>query len=182
MIACFFSTRYDMAMRYLFAILVLLCPFAIAAAHTSDERYADGYVVDLSTAPVAPWVGETIGMDVTFRDPKTQLATTSVVEASWEFVALMRANGKPQEVVFTKDAIPVANGGFNMSHTFSEEGTYDLHLTFKDKEGNTHVVGFRKQIRNGVQAQGMTPTLFVVTLMIVGIGMFLAGRLSTKRT
>lgn len=161
----------------------LLVPL-FAFAHTSDERYVDGYVVDLSTAPVAPWVGEKVGMDVTFRDPFSELATSTVVSATWEFDALMRASGKPAEIVYQSDTIPVVNGGFNMSHVFVEEGTYDLHLSFVDSSGKTHLTGFRKQVRNGSLPdgqKGMTPAMFLGAMLIVGLGMFMAGRLSVKK-
>ena len=114
--------------------LALLLP-TVSIAHTSDERYVDGYVVDLSTAPVAPWVGEKTGMSFVFIDPQTMKATTTVVSASLVFDALMRANKKPPEVIYTSQQFSVVNGGFVTDYVFNEEGTYDMHINFTDASG-----------------------------------------------
>ena len=147
-------------------------------AHTSDERYVDGYVVDLSTAPVAPWVGEKVGMSFVFLDPHTFRATTTVVSATLTIDATFRANRKPQEVVYTAPLV-VENSGIITSYVFTEEGTYDMHLAFTDTTGDTHVAGFRKQVRSGgaPTASGVTPLLFFVTTLFVGVLCFIAGRL-----
>lgn len=164
------------------AWLCLMALPAIAAAHTSDERYVDGYVVDLSTAPVAPWVGEKMGMSFVFLDPHTFRATTTVVSATLTIDATFRANRKPQETIYTSPLV-VENSGITTSYTFTEEGTYDMHLSFVDTQGKTHEAGFRKQVRNssteGAQ-RTITPLLFFTTALIVGALGFVIGRLWKK--
>lgn len=166
---------------FLLLLSLLILP-VIGAAHTSDERYVDGYVVDLSTAPVAPWVGEKVGMSFVFLDPHTFRATTTVVSATLSIDATFRANRKPQEVIYTAD-LPVENSGITTSYTFTEEGTYDMHLTFTDTQGKTHVAGFRKQVRDGntgTSAPGVTAPLFFLTILVVGVLCFVAGKLWKK--
>lgn len=159
-----------------FFVLVIV-PFC-AAAHTSDQRYVDGYIVDLSTAPVAPWVGEKVGLSFVFRDPATGLATTSVGTASISIDALMRANKKPPEVIYESGVFPVANSGFVSDYVFLEEGTYDMHLSFIDTSGITHVTGFRKQVRASDASSGAAWfSLLLVTVLITSILSFVAGRL-----
>lgn len=163
-----------------FALLIL--PTA-TLAHTSDERYVDGYVVDLSTAPIAPWVGEKMGMSFVFLDPATLRATTTVTNATLEIDALFRANGKPQEVIYTSSAFTVKDSGIATSYVFNEEGTYDFHLTFTDTGGKTHVAGYRKQVRSGapLSAPGASPEIFFTTLILIAILSFIAGRLWNKK-
>lgn len=166
---------------FLLLLSLLILP-VIGAAHTSDERYVDGYVVDLSTAPVAPWVGEKVGMSFVFLDPHTFRATTTVVSATLSIDATFRANRKPQEVIYAAD-LPVENSGITTSYTFTEEGTYDMHLTFTDTQGKTHVAGFRKQVRDGntgTSAPGVTAPLFFLTILVVGVLCFVAGKLWKK--
>jgi hypothetical protein len=153
----------------------------MAMAHTSDERYVDGYVVDLSTAPVAPWVGEKMGMSFVFLDPHTFRATTTVVSATLSIDATFRTNRKPQETIYASPLV-VENSGITTSYTFAEEGTYDMHLSFVDTQGKTHEAGFRKQVRSG-STEGtptVTPALFFLTIFIVGAFCFVAGRLWKK--
>ncbi len=154
----------------------------ILIAHTSDERYVDGYVVDLSTAPIAPWVGEKMGMSFVFIDPNTLHATTTVTSATLEIDALFRANGKPQEVIYTSPMFPVKDSGITTSYIFNEEGTYDIHLTFTDTKGVAHVAGYRKQVRSSMplSAPGATPLVFFTTMMLIAILSFIAGRLWKK--
>jgi hypothetical protein len=171
-------------MKHLSLILLFaLSPF-VAIAHTSDERYVDGFIVDLSTAPVAPWVGEKVGMSFVFRDPTSGGSTTTVVSATFSIDALMRTGNKRQEVIFESGQFAVENGGFATSYAFSEEGTYDIHLTFVDKEGNEHLAGFRKQVRSGVPSapRNIDALSFFLTISMVGILAFWAGRISTKKS
>ncbi len=151
-------------------------------AHTSDQRYADGYIIDLSTAPVAPWVGEKTGMSFVFRDPFTGVATSSVKSASFSIDALMRKNKKSPEIVFESHTFTIDRGGFVTNYTFTEEGTYDMHLTFVDTSGISHVAGFRKQIRDGgMKTQApISPEVFFGAVFLISILGFTAGRLSKK--
>lgn len=164
----------------LIACTIFLAP-SLLLAHTSDERYVDGYVVDLSTAPVAPWVGEKVGMSFVFLDPHTFRATTTVVSATLTIDATFRANRKPQETIYSAPLI-VTNSGIITDYTFAEEGTYDMHLSFVDESGETHVAGFRKQVRDGAAPArgGMTPALFFATTLMIGAVGFTAGRLWKK--
>lgn len=151
-------------------------------SHTSDQRYADGYIIDLSTAPVAPWVGEKTGMSFTFRDPYTGIATSSVKSASLSIDVLMRPNKKRSETVFQSKQFDIDRGGFVTDYVFTEEGTYDMHLTFIDTLGISHVAGFRKQVRDGGTKEGSPISLFiffgvVLSTFILGFG---AGKLSKK--
>ena len=152
----------------------------VVLAHTSDQRYKDGYIIDLSTAPVAPWVGEKTGMSFTFRDPFTGIATTSVKSASITIDALMRVNNKKQEVIFESQKFMIDRGGFVTDYIFTEEGTYDMHLTFTDMNGITHATGFRKQIRDGSATAPISPIAFFAGVLTIGIFGFSAGRLSKK--
>lgn len=167
----------------LFLFIALLVTPQFLLAHTSDERYVDGYVVDLSTAPIAPWAGEKVGMSFVFLDPFTLRATTTVAKATITIDATFRTNRKSQEVIYQSEVIPVKDSGIISSYTFTEEGTYDIHLTFTDTTGNTHVAGFRKQVRMGVpiQAPGVGATLFFMSIGIIAILAFLAGRLWSKK-
>lgn len=169
-------------MRHLFVALCLVFP-VLTVAHTSDERYVDGYIVDLGTAPVAPWVGEKMGMNFTFRDPLSGRATTSVLSARMEFDALMRVNKKPPETTFRSDVYRVTDGGFATDYTFLEEGTYDIHLTFTDTNGGEHLAGFRKQIRSGdaLSGPGVGPLEFFGAIGAVALLAFLAGRYSSRQ-
>lgn len=165
-------------------LLVSLTFPNLTLAHTSDERYVDGYVVDLSTAPIAPWVGEKMGMSFSFLDPFTFRATTTVVgSATLEIDAVFRANGKRQATVYTSPLLEVVDSGIMTSYIFTEEGTYDLHLTFTDSSGKTHAAGFRKQVRLGepLPPRGATPFVFFSTLILIGVLTFIAGRLSRKK-
>ncbi len=168
-------------MKY-FIVAVLFLPF-LAGAHTSDQRYVDGYIVDLSTAPVAPWPNEKVGMSFVFRDPATGLATTTVATARISIDVLMRPNNKLQEIVFDSSQFLVENGGFVTSYVFSEEGTYDLHLSFVDTAGKEHLTGFRKQVRGGnpPSAQEIEPIIFFVTVITTSILGFFAGRFSVTK-
>lgn len=165
----------------LIVILFVGAPMTLAA-HTSDERYVDGYVVDLSTAPVAPWVGEKVGMSFVFLDPFTFRATTTVTDATLSIDATFRTKKKLQEVIYTSPVWNVVNSGIITDYTFTEEGTYDLHLTFTDTSGKTHVAGFRKQVRDGAlpKTPGVTPILFFSTIAAIGALTFVAGRLWNK--
>lgn len=170
-------------MRYLLFILLLWFFPYMVAAHTSDQRYQDGYIVDLSTAPVAPWVGEKVGMSFVFRDPMSGLATTSVVSASYSIDALMREKSKVQETVFQSATFPVTTGGFVADHVFTEVGTYDLHLAFIDAEGKEHTTGFRKQVRSGgggeaIAAKAQYAILGIALIMAI-LG-FVLGKFSRK--
>ena len=170
-----------MAMKY-FLFIFLLFPL-LAFAHTSDERYTDGYIVDLSTAPVAPWVGEKTGMVFVFRDPVNGLATTTVKSASFTIDVLMRKSLKPPETIFHSQKFNVKNSEFTTDHIFTEVGTYDLHLYFVDEKGVTHQVGYRKQIRDGGSGNNtlIGPKVFFITLFVIGVLGFFAGRLSYKQ-
>jgi hypothetical protein len=182
-IACSLSVRYAYLMlrALLFITFSLLIPIGVFA-HTSDERYVDGFIVDLSTAPVSPWVGEKVGMSFVFRDPISLRATTSVREVTIEIDALMRPRTKVQEVIFQSQQFIVERGGFVMSYVFTEEGTYDLHATFIDAEGKKHIAGFRKQVRDGGGAsRGIDARLFFCTLVVVSIFGFMGGRLSRAK-
>ncbi len=167
-------------MKYFLFALIFIPMYALA--HTSDERYVDGYIVDLSTAPVAPWVNEKMGMSFVFRDPITGVSTTTVLRARMSIDALMRANNKLQEVVFESEDFPVLDGGFVTSHVFTEEGTYDIHLLFVDNSGKEHLAGFRKQVRSGgISSRGGidAPVFFLTIIIIAGLG-FASGRLYRK--
>lgn len=165
-----------------YALLFLMMIPVLTLAHTSDQRYADGYIVDLSTAPVAPWVGEKTGMSFTFRDPFTGVATSSVKTATISIDALMRANKKAPEIVFESQEFIIDRGGFVTDYIFTEEGTYDMHLTFIDTSGKTHTTGFRKQVRDGSvgDAPKVSPFIFFGGIFIVGLLGFVSGRLSKK--
>jgi hypothetical protein len=167
----------------IFTLITLSFAPELIYAHTSDERYVDGYVVDLSTAPIAPWVGEKMGMSFVFLDPFTFRATTTVVDATIAIDATFRANGKRQEVVYTTPLIPVNDSGITTSHVFNEEGTYDIHLTFTDASGKTHVAGFRKQVRSDtpMPSRGAEPGVFFGTIFIIAALAFIAGRLWGKK-
>lgn len=166
----------------IFLFLAVLTLPILSFAHTSDERYVDGYVVDLSTAPVAPWVGEKMGMSFVFLDPFTFRATTTVVDATIVIDATFRANGKRQEVIYTSLLLPVKDSGIITSYTFNEEGTYDIHLTFTDVSGKVHTAGYRKQVRSGapLSAPGATAPVFFTTITLIAILSFIAGRLWKK--
>ena len=171
-----------MSMHKYFLVLFLITAPLVVFGHTSDERYVDGYVVDMGTAPIAPWVNEKMGMSFTFRDPFTSLATTTVRSAHYEIIALMRTGGKPPESLYQSPMFMVTDGGFATDHAFLEEGTYDMHVTFVDDKGNEHLAGFRKQVRTGGNGvPGMTPQLFFGTLLVVAAIMFTAGRISHKQ-
>lgn len=167
----------------IFILLTLMVLPLPSFAHISDERYVDGYVVDLSTAPVAPWIDEKMGMSFVFLDPFTFRATTTVVDATIVIDATFRANGKRQEVIYTSPLLPVINSGIITSHVFNEEGTYDIHLTFTDTSGKTHVAGYRKQVRSGapIPARGAEPKVFFGTIFIIAALSFAAGRLWYKK-
>jgi len=179
--------RMIVSMKYL--IFIMLFSPVFVFAHTSDERYVDGYIVDLSTAPIAPWVGEKMGMSFVFRDALTGRATTSVVSAQMEIDALLRANGKAPEVIFS-NTVPyvVHEGGFTIDYAFQEEGTFDMHLTFLDSSGREHLAGFRKQVRTGELAStsahglGISPLVFFGTILAVSTLGFVAGRLWVKNS
>lgn len=164
-------------------ILLLLAPLVVFG-HTSDQRYTDGFIIDLSTAPVAPWVGEKTGMSFTFRDPHTGVATSSVQSASFTIHALTRINNKKQETVFTSKIFTIDKGGFVTDHMFTEEGTYDMHLTFIDASGNPHTAGFRKQVRDGnVGAKTpITPVIFFGTLIFFSLLGYGVGRISRRKS
>jgi hypothetical protein len=164
-------------------VMILSAAPVLAIAHTSDERYVDGYVVDLSTAPVAPWVNEKMGMSFVFLDPFTFRATTTVVQATIEIDATFRANGKPQEVIYAGPLLQVNDSGITTSHIFNEEGTYDIHLTFTDTSGKTHVAGYRKQVRDGaaLTPHGAGPEVFFGTMFAIAVLAFIAGRLWNKK-
>lgn len=168
--------------RFFIPLLFFLAVVPTLYAHTSDERYVDGYVVDLSTAPIAPWVGEKMGMSFVFLDPFTLRATTTVTNATLEIDATFRANGKPQEVIYVSPILPVKDSGITTSYVFNEEGTYDFHLTFTDTNGKTHVAGYRKQVRSGAppSTPEMGAGLFFATLVLIAILSFAAGRLWKK--
>lgn len=167
---------------FVFFLCILLTPPTLLLAHTSDERYVDGYVVDLSTAPIAPWVGEKMGMSFVFLDPLTFRATTTVTSATMVIDATFRANRKPQEVIYTSPELLVKDSGIITSYTFEEEGTYDIHLTFTDSSGNIHTAGYRKQVRNETTqpSPGIGPMLFFATITLIAILSFTAGRLWKK--
>ena len=170
-------------MKLTFAALLILSitPF-VALAHTSDERYVDGYVIDLSTAPVAPWVGEKVGMSFAFLDPFSGRATTTVVNATLTFDALMRSNKKPPEVVYTSPTFEIKDGAFVTDYVFTEEGTYDLHIAFVDTNGVEHTTGFRKQVRSGATVPApIGPALFFGALLLVALLGFLSGRLYGRK-
>jgi hypothetical protein len=150
---------YDEIMKYFPTVLLViaLMPFC-AIAHTSDQRYESGMIIDLSTAPVAPWVGEKVGMSFVFRDASTGVASTSVVSASFVIDALMREHNKTQETIFESPEFAVTQGGFVTDYVFQEVGTYDMHVQYTDSDGITHETGFRKQVRRGDE-QGAPPAL-----------------------
>lgn len=171
--------RFSIFIFSVFLVLPLL-----SFAHTSDERYVDGYVVDLSTAPIAPWVGEKMGMSFAFLDPKNFHATETVAQATLEIDALFRTNRKPQEVIYRSPIFTVKDGSFATSYIFAEEGTYDLHLTFTDTSGKTHIAGYRKQIRHGAPEAkaGATPQVFFSTIILLTMLSFVAGVLWKKNS
>ncbi len=140
-------------------------------AHTSDERYVDGIVVDLSTAPVAPLVGEQTGFLWSFLDPETFTVLPSIATATITVVATTRESGAPQEVIYESTILPVTRGTLNWSYVFVEPGTYDVHIAFADTAGKERLTGFRRQVR----ALGFSADW----LMLAGLGGFLAGLLAT---
>lgn len=166
-----------------FAVLVLLFLPIFAFAHTSDERYVDGFVVDLSTAPIAPWVGEKTGMSFSFIDAKTLTGTSSVQTATLLYESFMAPGAKHAEMSTESETFVVTDGGFVASHTFMKEGIYDMHLSFIDNSGNTHLAGFRKQVRVGEipTAQGVGLPTYILSLVSIGGLLFFIGRLSSKR-
>lgn len=168
-------------MRY-FAIILLLLPL-YTFAHTSDERYIDGYVVDLSTAPIAPWVGEKTGMSFSFIDAQTGTGTSSVRSATLLYESYMAPGAKHAEMSTESETFTVADGGFVASHTFMKEGIYDMHLSFTDESGREHVAGFRKQVRMGTAlvTQGVGLPAYLLSLASIGGLLFFVGRLSAKR-
>lgn len=161
---------YDVMMKY-FVLCALLYPMVLVA-HTSDQRYQDGVIIDLSTAPVAPWVGEKVGMSFVFRDAMTGLASTTIVSASVYIDALMREGNKIQEVVYESPVMQVEQGGFVMEHVFQEVGTYDMHVQFEDRDGVVRETGFRKQVRQGEATDvAALPYVFfgtAIMMMLVG--------------
>jgi hypothetical protein len=124
-----------------------------AVAHTSDERYVDGIIVDLSTAPIAPWVGEKVGFLFSFLDTKNFQVIDTVKSAQISIVATFRANGKPQEEIYLGTSTPVVRGTLNFDHVFTEVGTYDVHISFVTTDGKEHVTGYRRQIRDGTTSE-----------------------------
>ncbi len=171
-------------MKYFLTILLFLP--VISIAHTSDERYVDGYVVDLSTAPIAPWVGEKTGMSFVFIDPITLRATSTVKNAVLTIDISMRANKKKPETIFKSETFPIDNGGLTTDYVFVEEGTYDMHLQFIDTEGKSRTAGFRKQVRNGNQQPEESVSSISVAIALstlaIGVMAFIAGRLSSKKS
>jgi|GEM_PF-2686871 len=169
-------------MKHFFLLLLVLCvPPLFASGHTSDQRYHDGYIVDLSSAPVAPWVGEKVGLSFVFRDPISGLATSSIVSAEWSVDALMRENNKTQETIFVSSVFEVRDGGFVTDYVFTEEGTYDMHLIFTDVDGKERTTGFRKQVRNGAVENTIpakTHVAFLSITLIFSILGFVLGRFS----
>lgn len=174
---------YYYFMKYFLAMLLLLPLFSFA--HSSDERYVDGYVVDLSTAPIAPWVGEKTGMSFVFIDPITLRATSSVKSAVLTIDVSMRTNKKKPETIFTSEVFTIENGGFTTDYIFSEEGAYDIHLQFIDDAGKSRVAGFRKQVRDGepkqVSSMPSANATFLFSIFMISILAFIAGRFSNKK-
>ena len=138
-------------MKSLFQILtvITLCFSSSAFAHTSDERYVNGMIVDLSTAPIAPWVDEKVGLLFSFLDPKNFQVIDTVTEATITVIATFRDNGKPQAVVHQSEVLPVERGTLNYTYVFTEAGTYDIHINFKTTDGQFYETGYRRQIREG---------------------------------
>ena len=169
-------------MRNSILLLLLVVP-VFAIAHTSDERYVDGFVVDLSTAPIAPWVGEKTGMSFSFIDAKTLTGTSSVQTATLAYESYIAPGAKHAEMSSESETFAVTDGGFVASHTFMKEGIYDMHLSFTDNSGNTHLAGFRKQVRVGEipTAQGVGLPAYILSLVSIGGLLFFIGRLSAKR-
>jgi hypothetical protein len=152
-------------------ILVFIPQFTFA--HTSDERYVDGIVVDLSTAPIAPLVGEQTGFLFSFLDPETFSVISEIQSAKIDIIAQVREKNLPQAIIWSSERMPVQRGTLTFSHVFDEQAIYDVHLTFWDSSGVEHTTGFRRQVRDIPKSFAGDPALLALIAsagLLIGAG------------
>ena len=152
--------------------VVVLSPFAsVVYANGADERYADGVLVGLSMAPIAPFVGEKVGMLFSFRDAQTGKYLTNIVNADVTIETFIIEGQKGGELLLEKKSIDVSTGSFNLDYEFTKEGLYEIHVAFKTPNGKERNVGYLKQIRvdSRPQPSRISPATLLVSIIVASV-------------
>jgi len=141
--------------RFLFIlpILLLLIPKQQASAHAGFEKRVGDTVIYIKHSPISPFVGEKVTFYLSFRDDS--IKTNSLNDQDLKnFPVLLSVidtyygDESKDEVIYKKQMVTDANGGFEFEYTFDKENYFDIELEFLDRNKNKQSVGFLIQPRS----------------------------------
>ncbi len=107
--------------------LLMLLMLALANTDGGNQRYVDGYLVQISNLPISPFVGEKTAMIISFANTSGDLLNN--IEAK------IRIN-QIDKTIFENN-FSAAGGAMKFEYTFDRAGLYDFIVEFKSVNEST---------------------------------------------
>lgn len=147
---------------------ILLFPFAVSANGGIKEVAEGKYMVNLSAAPIAPYVGEKQSMLLGFADIYGNLVEKDIsVDLSLHY---------EQRPVFSQKNLLAKNGVLSFDYTYEQPGIYELFVAFQlpDEPDHTYMPeDFLIEVKE--RTDGTLPLVitFAISLFtfVLGIGL-----------
>lgn len=161
--------------KYLLFLGMLLLPFA-ASANGGIKEVAEGkYMVNLSAAPIAPYIGEKQSMLLSFADIFGNLIEKDIsVDLSLHY---------EQRPVFSQENLLAKNGVLPFEYTYENPGLYELFVAFRlpDEPDHTYMPeDFLIEVKEKYGSRSAWPPL-ITGLLAGGLAGILLGFTIAKR-
>ena len=146
----------------LILILGLLLPL-VASANGGIKEVAEGkYMVNLSAAPIAPFVGEKQSMLLGFADIYGNLIQKDIsVDLTLKY---------QQETLLEQKNLTAENGVLPFQYTYDKPGLYELFVAFRLPDEPDHTYMPEDFMIDVKERQGITPQPFPF-LPVAGAGL-----------
>lgn len=108
-----------MKTKYVAIILILL---AVAYANGGNQKYVEGYLVQISNLPISPFAGEKVSMLVSFANTSGDLLR--------DIEAKIRIN-QNDNTIFESNFTEARTGVMKFDYTFEKPGLYDVIVEFR---------------------------------------------------
>lgn len=146
----------------LFFSLALLIPF-VASANGGIKEVVEGkYIVNLSAAPIAPYVDEKQSMLIGFADIYGNLIEKNIsVDLTLKYEHLP---------ILEEKNLTAENGVFPFQYTYEKPGLYELFVTFRLPDEPDHTYMPEDFVIDVKEKQSSTPQPFPL-LPVVGSGL-----------
>ncbi len=167
--------------RYFFILifLLLLLPEQ-ASAHAGFEKRVGNTIVYVKHSPISPLVGEKVTIYLSFRDES--IKTNSLNDQNLKNLPVLLSvidtyygDESKDTVIYQKQFVTDANGGFTFEYTFMKENFFDIELQFVDTQNKKQRVGFLVQPRKTrliTLTKESTNPLYLIVAFVMGGGTY----------